>query len=506
MSSKNVPPTQDFDLTSSDSGATLQEPLLAAAEVKKRSLQGATAYILRTVFLFGLSSLSLSILGAKFSPAEYGIYGIVVTISSFFTIISDVGLAASLIQQKEEPSTEELRTVFTIQQVLAWIVFVLVMLSAVGMMRLGKLNMDGVYVAFAFAISFPIVCFKTISSILLERSLRFEKLVIPAIAEAIVFNVLLIFLVLNGHGLMSYVYAVILRSIIGVFLMYALRPWKMGLYFSKAIFFDLMKIGTKFQLNDMLAKTKDDIFYLTLAVVISPTQYGYITWAKQWSRLPYTLTVDNITAITFPAFSRLQHDKQLLRRAIEKTIYLITLLAFPLFAGLAIMVIPFTVLVPAYAKWQPALLSLGLFSFSLAFSAFSTPLVNILNAMKQVSESLKMMIFWTSSQWLLFPILFPIFSYQSVPIIAAILGVSSLYMVRIVKKFVEFNFTDQIWRQTVATIAMSIVLFAGRTIWQTSFVHFGLGIIIGGVVFLSLCLLLGFEKMKTEVFSLVQRR
>src|SRR5258708_932287 len=111
-----------------------------------------------------------------------------------------------------------------------------------------------------------------------------------------------------------------------------------------------MRVGGGFQLNDMLAKTKDDLFYISVALFIPQKEYGYITWAKQWSRLPYSLTVDNITAVTFPAFSRLQHDPSLLRKAIEKTTFFVTLVAFPLLGGLSVIIVPFTTVIPAYMK------------------------------------------------------------------------------------------------------------------------------------------------------------
>src|SRR5258708_31463330 len=77
------------------------EEILHADEIKKRSLKGVISYFGKTILLTGISAISLLILGAKIDPSDYGIYRIVVTIIGFFTIISDIGLAASLIQKKE---------------------------------------------------------------------------------------------------------------------------------------------------------------------------------------------------------------------------------------------------------------------------------------------------------------------------------------------------------------------------------------------------------------------
>ena len=62
-------------------------------------------------------------------------------------------------------------------------------------------------------------------------------------------------------------------------------------------------------------------------------------------------------AITFPTFSRLQDNPDLLRRALEKTIYFITLVIFPLLVGMCLFFYPLTQVIGKYQKWESALLS-----------------------------------------------------------------------------------------------------------------------------------------------------
>ncbi|PWU24046.1 hypothetical protein C5B42_00820 [Candidatus Cerribacteria bacterium 'Amazon FNV 2010 28 9'] len=503
---KTAQSPNDFDVIATTEGVKLQGEDLAVHEIKKRSISGVFAYILRAILLNVISGITQLIITGALSPTQYGVYGLVITVTSFFTIISDIGLGASLVQKKEFPTTKELRTVFTVQQCLAWIVFALIGVTALTLSRFGRLDREGIYLALAFGIAFPIVSLKTIPSILLERELQFHKLIIPAIVEAFVLNGTLAYFALHGAGIRSFTYAVLAQSIIGVVTMFFIRRWDMGLQFSKKEFFALMSIGTRFQLNDMLAKAKDDLFYLTVALFIPSSQFGYITWAKLWSRQPYSFTVDNVSAITFPAFSRLQHDYTSLGRAIEKTIFFITFIAFPMFAGLVVMFIPFLHLFPKQLKWEPAIVSLGLYSFALAFASFSTPLVNTLNAIGKISESLKMMVFWTTAQWVLFPLFFWKFGYTAVPLIDASLAFTSLYVVVLVKKYVKFNFFDQVWRQTLASLTMMIALYEFIPLWQRSLPLFILGIVAGGAMYSVLMITTGFEKIKGEVVSLLAKR
>ncbi|MBP9699651.1 oligosaccharide flippase family protein [Candidatus Woesebacteria bacterium] len=484
---------------------TIDEDVLQVEDIKKRSMNGAISYVLRSLFLQGIGVLSYFLLSALLSTGDFGIYGIVVSISSFFTIISDIGLAASLIQKKEAPTIRDLRTVFTVQQILAWVVCLLIIATAWSLHLSGRLELPAVFLAGAFALSFPIVSLKTISSILLERQLEFGKLAMPAVVEAIVFNGIVLFFAWRGMGITSYSIAVLARAIVGVIIMLSIKRWPVGFAFSKPAFSDLMKVGIKFQANDVIAKIKDELFTVITVFLLSKSELGYITWANQASRLPYRFGVDSVMAITFPTFARLQHDAHLLKRAIEKTLFFVSLAVFPLLAGFAVMFIPLTSLIPKYAQWQPALLTLGFMCVSIAFSSISTPLINTLNAIGKINTSLRFMLIWTLLQWTLTPLAIWRFGFNGVAIASVIISFTVIFVVRALQREVQFAFVEQIWRQLVASLCMAVFLFQFIPLWSQSFLLFCAGVLSGGLLFIGLLALLGFEKIRGELLSLVRR-
>ncbi len=484
---------------------SIAEDVLQVEDIKKRSMRGAISYVIRSLFLQGIGVLSYFLLSALLSTTDFGIYGIVVSISSFFTIISDIGLAASLIQKKEAPTVRDLRTVFTVQQILAWIVCVLIITTAWTLHLNGKLEMPAVFLAAAFALSFPIVSLKTNSSILLERQLEFGKLAMPAVVEAMVFNGIVLFFAWRGMGITSYSIAVLARAIIGVVIMLSIKRWPVGFAFSKSAFSDLMKVGIKFQANDVIAKIKDELFSVITVFLLSKPELGYITWANQASRLPYRFGVDSIMAITFPTFARLQHDSHLLKRAIEKTLFFVSLAVFPLLAGFSVMFIPLTALVPKYAQWQPALLTLGLMCISIAFSSISTPLINTLNAIGKINTSLRFMLIWTLLQWTLTPLAIWRFGFNGVALASVAISLTVIFVVKALQKEVPFEFFEQIWRQLVASVCMAVILYRFIPLWSQSVPLFVAGVVTGGCIFVGLLGLLGFEKIQKELLSLVRR-
>lgn len=463
----------------------LSEPQLAVDHVKKQSVAGALAYFLRTLILQGIGFISVIILGALLQPADFGIYAFVVAIIGVLTFFSDIGLAASLIQKKEPPSLSEYRTAFTLQQILSWVIVVVcLILVATGIVG-AKVGLAGEWILLALALSFPLASLKTIPSVMLERSLKFSQLTLPQLFEQVVFHATLILLVWSGLGVYSYIPAILLRSVIGTVVMFGIKPWSIGLAWDRKALSGLVRIGAQFQLNDLLARIKDQLFVVVLGAWLPLTAFGYVSFAKQWSLVPYQLTVQNIIAVTFSVYSRLQHDQQLLRKAIEKTLYFIALITLPMIGLMIILVFPTLHVFPVYAKWQPAGMSLILFSLNVACSALTTPFTNMLAAIGKVHITVKLMGFWTALTWVLTPILVIWRGYEGVAWGALIVAATSFVTLVILKKYVAFSFISHVWRQTLAVLVILLVGWWGQELFGSSLAN-----LLFGAVFLSIIYLL----------------
>lgn len=486
-------------MVSQNSSASQQH--LDETEIKRRSVRGVASYFVRTVLLNVVNLLTLLYLSSKLGPEEFGIYGLVTQLVGLLIFASDVGLAAALVQKKKEPERFELVTAFTVQQALSWlIVFVCVLLAYSGIVS-DRTGQVGNWILLALAVSFPLAGLKTIPSILLERKLQYSKLVIPQIGETLLYNAILVLGVWQGFGAMAFAFAILARSIAGVLIMFVIQPWMPALGLSKQAL-PLFKFGAAFQLNDLLARIKDQFYYVLVGYYFPLQAFGYIQWAKNWSMYPYNLTVQNVMAITFPTFSRLQHNPDLLRKAIEKTLYFISFVTFPMLAGLVLFFIPLMTLHPSYAKWQPAVLSLGLFCFSVAWGAVSTPLTNALAALGKMKVVLGLMTMWTILTWTLTPFLLWRFGTEGVAVTAAIISFTSILPVWFLQKYVSFTFWEQIWRQCIATIVMIGVTTVTLDYWSVSYLLWICGILLSGVVYVTIVILLGPKKARSEFVSL----
>lgn len=430
--------------------------------VARKSIKSVTALISRTFFIQVLGVVASFILTIYLSPADFGVFFIVSSFVVFLNYFSDIGLAASLIQKKEEPTVRELRTVFTVQQALVLALTIPLLFLSPNVANFFDIEAQGIYLLYAFLISFFLSSLKTIPTILLERRLDFHKLVIPQIAENVVYNLTLIFMAVGGYGVTSFTVAIVLRSIVGLVIIYIISPWKIGLAYEKNALKKLLTFGVPFQMNSLLALAKDDLINIYIGKVLPLTQVGYIGFAQKWAFLPLRLVLDNVIKIMFPSLSRLQHDKNALRVVVEKSLFIIAFFIMPTAAGLILLAPYFINLIPGYAKWSPAYLSLVFFALNTVVGSLSTPLTNFLYATGKAKLALYFMSAWTAATWILTPLFIIWFGYNGVALASFLVATSTLSVFFIVRKFVDFSFIKPIIKPIFATIFMIVILFITR--------------------------------------------
>lgn len=473
------------------------------AVIKQRSIKGIFALTSRTFIIQVIAFVANFILTIFLSPAVFGVFFVVSAAIAFLSYFSDIGLAAALIQKKDAISDDDLKTTFTIQQVLVVSVVLLALLLSVTIGKFYNFGSDGVLLFQALAISFFLSSLKTIPSIILERNLNFEKLVIPQIVETLIFNVVVVGLAVNGFGIASFTYAVLARGISGLITIYLISPWRIRFGFSKASASRLLSFGVPFQLNSLLALIKDDLFIAYLGKVLPIAQVGYIGFAQKWAFTPLRLIMDNVIRITFPSFSRLQDEKDVLKKAIEKSIFAASFLIFPALFGLVILSPYFVNLIPKYIKWEPAIISLVFFSLNAGLSSVSTPLTNALNAIGKIKVTLYLMVFWTVATWVITPIFIVMYGFNGVSFASALISLSVVIVIYLVRKYVKFDVVKATIYPFIGSIVMALVIYFLSPVFVTSILTLLFMILFGAVVYFS-CVFILAKKEILENINLVR--
>ena len=426
--------------------------------IKKRTVFSAFSLFFQSGYSAVLGLIANLVLTILLTPKIFGIYITLLALISFLNYFSDIGLAASLIQKKEI-TDDDVKTTFTVQQILIICLIILGFFSTKFIMDFYNLPLTGRYLYWALLISFFISSLKTIPSIFLERKIQFQKIVLTQIVENTVFYLAVTIFAILGFNLQSFSLAVILRAITGLIMIYSLSFWKPRLGISIKSLKNLLSFGLPFQASSFLAIFKDDLIILYLGKVVGFEALGYIGWAKKWAEAPIRIIIDNIGRVLFPVLSRLQHDKEKVARLIEKILNYQTTILAPTIAGFALIMFPLTTIIPKYSKWQPALPLFYIFCLSSILSSYSTPFINLFNALGKAKISFFFMVVWTISIWILTPTLTKIYGNLGFPIAQLVLASSFIFVVWKAKTLVNFSFFNSIYKQLIATVMMIFLAF-----------------------------------------------
>lgn len=469
--------------------------------VSKRSVNSIFALASRTFLLQSLNFVAFLIISVILSAGQLGIYTAVVAIQRVVSFLTDFGLGAALVQKKEELKREDLITTFTLQSVITLAIFLIFLVFLGQIKAFFNLDDSGARLLLALVFTIFLSSFKTIPSILLERKIKFGKLVIPQIAESLIFNIVLIVLVLNNFGIDSYTFAFLISSILGIPLYYYVSPWKPGVGVYKASLSNL-KFGVAFQAKNVLATVKDDFLTVILVKFLSFTQIGYIGFAQKIAFFLYRYIVDSITKVTFSSYSRLQENKEFLKLSIEKSLFFTSVIIFPLLSGLIVVSFYLIKYIPGWGnKWEPAVLSLIFFCLNALISSISGVLVNVLDATGRVKTTLKLMVLWTALTWTLTPLAIYLWGYNGVAIASFLVTLTVAVTIYLVKQVVNFEFIKSIYKPTIATIIMTAFTYLMVNFFVNNLVTLVFVIISGGAVYLlSIYILAG-----KEIFEDVRR-
>ncbi|MFA5024887.1 MAG: oligosaccharide flippase family protein [Candidatus Shapirobacteria bacterium] len=430
---------------------------LEVEKIKTQTTHNILFLTLRNFGIQGISVIGFFLLTIILGKGEVGLFAIVAESIGILGYFSDVGLASALIQQKEEPDKLSLRTTFTVQQILVLLCLISVAIFYPHLSQTKGYGSRELWIMLSLCFSFLVASLKTIPSIKLERHLNFKLISTIDIIENTLFYVIAVIFAFLGFGVYSYAIATFIKSTVGLIVIYRYSSWPIGFAFSAKTAKKLFSFGIPFQLNSLIAMAKDRFSNLLVAGILGRDSFGILSWAQKGPRIPLSF-MDAIMRVTFPTFSRLQDEKEFLRKSLTKSTFFIALIVFPSLMGICLIASDFINLIPKYDKWLPAIIPLYFYAASYAIASVTTPITNAFNATGKIKTTTKLMVMWTVLTWIFYPILSYKFGYIGTAIAALVVGLSSFVVWYLAYKYFEVNILKTIFHPLVASIVILIIM------------------------------------------------
>ena len=406
--------------------------------IKDRSTSGVLFLTIRNLGIQSVSVLGYFILTIILGTSEVGLFAIVAESISILGYFSDIGLAAALIQKKETPTKKEFDSTFTFQQILVTLGLIIVSIIFSNIFVQKNYGTKELFIFISLCFSFFVGSLKTIPSVILERELDFKLLSTVDIIENIIFYSIAVIFAVLGFSTNSYAIAVFIRSLIGLIIIYSKTNYRPQISFSFTSLKQLLKFGLPYQANSFIAVAKDKISNLFVAAIIGRDGFGILSWSQKGPRIPLSF-MDSIMKVTFPVFSRLQHDPENLKKSLVRSLSIISLVIFPALTVISLLSANLIYLIPKYTKWTPAIIPLYLFCLNNSIAAVTTPLTNSFNAIGKITLTSKFMIMWTVLTWIFYPLLSFRYGYLGTALASVIVSLSSVIVWYYANKIFQIN-------------------------------------------------------------------
>jgi teichuronic acid exporter len=393
-------------------------------ELHGKAKKGMKLLMGRQVILQILTFAGGVVLARVLGPSRFGIYAIATFLVSSLAMLGDFGLAASFIQRREELTDQDLRVAFTLQQVLTTCIVSIIFLAAPWLAHFyPKAPPETVWLVRALAAGLYLTSWRSMSALQLERGLRYDILAKVEVVEALSYQGLAVILALAGFGVWSLIWATLVRSLLGAFLLYVSAPWPVRFGYDRKVASGILRYGIPFQFQDLMNQAGNWVVPLLVGTTIGPQALGLLTWASSNGKKPLIL-VDNVMRVAFPHLSRLQQDRKELEVMVTK--YLNWLL-LPAGLWFAVLFVSSHMLVKwIYTdKWTAGVPALILYSVALCLDVISFILTVTLNSIGNPAKTARIVML-RSSVYIIFTIIFvKFFGFVGVPI-AYILSFSLL--------------------------------------------------------------------------------
>lgn len=378
-------------LSQSDSPKNIQT-------LKGRTLSGLGTLFRRQILVKGIFFLGNIVLARLLVPQAFGTYAIVAFIVQFFGTFGDIGLGASLIQKQGELKEAELCSIFWVQIVTVFCIALgLIFASPLALRLFPSLPAHGVHLIRFMALSFFLTALKSIPTILLERELDFDRIAKVEILEAVSFQGGAIWFASLAWNEWSFIFAALLRAMVGVAAIYLVSPWRPRFRFDMAAMIELIRFGLPYQLNVTLGFVKDAVTPVFVGSWIGTAAVGYLNWGRLLAFSPLMIS-ESFGRVAFPVFSRIQQDRSLLGAAVEKSIRSMTTLMFPLTAVMMALVLPIIRIIFTEA-WLPGLPAFLFYCTSPLIIGLVLPMYSAIVSLGRSEIILKMTVLLIFLEW-----------------------------------------------------------------------------------------------------------
>ncbi len=328
--------------------------------LSRKTAKGSFWLLVSRIFDQSLGFISTIVLARILAPSDFGLFGITLIAASLLDTFSQTGFQPALVHKKGDIKPY-LDTSFMVQAGRGLLIALIVFVSAPYIAMFFNVP-AAVWILRVIGFAIFIQGLENIATIYLSKELDFKKYFIYQISGTLAKFLVSVILAMVLHNVwalvIGYLAGTTLRCIVS-YIVYLYRP-RLSFDIKKAK--ELFRYGKWVSTGNMISFFVGQVDNFFVAKVAGVASLGFYEIAY---KIQSVLNMEVLTAAAFPAYSKIQDDREKLREAYLKIIKLAFIILAPMCAGI-VTVAPAFLTFFLGAKWLPAVWPLRILSVSVS--------------------------------------------------------------------------------------------------------------------------------------------
>lgn len=306
--------------------------------LKKSTIKGLSWSLIESVSSQGIRFLIGVILARLLLPEMFGLVAMLLIFITLGEIFVDSGFGTAIIQ-KQELTEIETSSVFYFNIIIG---FIAAALLFYGSTLIAKFYNQPALEPLAKSLSliFIINSFGMVQSNILVKKVDFKSLAKINTFANLISGLTAIILAFVGYGIWSLIIQQLSAAAIRNISYWLYSNWRPGFVFSSNSIRQMLKFSLSILIIGILNRTTESFYYMIIGKLFSASELGFFSRANQLQSFPSHTSAMLVGRVTFPVFSKIQNDPEILKSGLQKILTILSFIIFPVMVGMAAVAKP----------------------------------------------------------------------------------------------------------------------------------------------------------------------
>lgn len=335
-----------------------------------------------------LVSFIVSIILARLlMPKEYGIIALTMVFINIASVLAISGLGTSLIQKKDADDLD-FSTMFHAGNAFSLLLYVILFMAAPFIADLYDNELIQPVLRI-LGVVIPISSINSIQQASVSRKLEFKKFFYATFIGTLVSGAVGVFMAYWGMGVWALVGQQLTSQIVNTFTLNRIITWRPQLRFSYQRFKSLFSFGSKYMGANVIGTFFNEFKSFVIGIKYQPADLAFYNRGESLPSLLSNNINNTINAVLFPVMSKVQDDPEAIKRAVRRAMMTSSFVMCPILLGLA-ATSDKVVLILLTGKWMFCVPFMQVLCFQYLFGILGTANLQALNALGRSDVTLKL--------------------------------------------------------------------------------------------------------------------